>query len=959
MIAVLLQCGIFALFSLVGYAIAVGLAPERDALRNALIAPVLGAAAFTLSAILLNHAGLPVGAFATGLTVALTAGAALVLWLRRGRAGPPWRDLAPFLALLPLALVLTCRPSFEFGLNWMSYSNEDMINYSSTAQRLIDYPFYAEAPAMDVASGARLSQEGFWFHDILGNERVGVDTLLAVVSAVTHVRTFNAFMPFIGAGYFMLIWAGAALGLARERRVVLAAGVGFALMLSSLTTLGLLYQLLGQIFGLAATAASIAILGERDAEIVRRNPLGQIVLRVLLFSFVVAAYPELFPFVVLAMLLEYVVVPMLERRRPDYVAAFAALVSIGLSFAVLWNYGITMAHVIAQRFHSATAPSGDLLFPYFLLPSGLANFWGLVKLADYPPDPYMSVAIVAGLLLLALQLTAIVVAARKVDPGALTALVMALLGAAFFVRRDDFALFKMTMYVQPFFAASLALGAYALLSRLAPRRRELTAAAITAGFALIGIGAQQDYVELSRSTTDAPSYRFSQLPMASPRGLLAELDDASKRAGNQAVAIDAPLPEYAKLAAAYLDRAPMATLSDDFLGRFRFDGPIFGVPDAGYVHETAQIETAEFHERETLADLDVPPLRRADGSRNRFRKPWVPATPQWLLELGADASILNRSGDAEPKRLVTLRPYASVRNHLVLLQSEMFGIDGWSGAWEDGAPRGKPTLYRPERDSYLPGTFAGVGRYLAFDAVNPRGPVRLVMWSSATLKADGKNFVPRGHVYGATEVPLAGIGRGSARIVSAPFEPANAHGEHLIGIDLGQDGVRFRKHLSGLMRWFGSDIAIDPRPLVVFGRDVSIVSDADYRRWSAPSWIVDMPHALEDPHLAFSGIYEDAGWVSDDAELTLQSDATTQRVRVEGLVPRVDSDDFATTATLSVDGVQRVRTKVPVGTFTLEAPVKLPPGKHLVRLTFSRGQRFPDPDDRIVGARVDAIGFPP
>jgi hypothetical protein len=233
------------------------------------------------------------------------------------------------------------------------------------------------------------------------------------------------------------------------------------------------------------------------------------------------------------------------------------------------------------------------------------------------------------------------------------------------------------------------------------------------------------------------------------------------------------------------------------------------------------------------------------------------------------------------------------------------------------------------------------------------------MWSSATLKADGKNFVPRGHVYGATAVPLPGVGRGSARIISAPFEPANADGLHVIGIDLGQNGVRFRKHVTGLMRWFGSDIALDPRPLVVFGRDISIVSDADYRRWSAPSWIVDVPNALQNPHLAFSGIYEDSGWVSDDAELTLQSDASTQRVRVEGLLPRVGSDDFTTIATLFVDGVQRARTTISVGPFSIEAPVKIAPGKHVVRLTFSRGQRFPDPDDRIVGARVDAIGFPP
>ena len=960
MLALLLQCGIFALFAFVGYGLALALVPERDPLRNALLAPVLGAAAFTIPAVLLNHLGLPIGLVAWPLTLILIALAALAVWRRPARARVPWRTLAPFLALLPLAFVLTCRPALEFGFNWLSFSNEDMINYASTAQRLIDYPFYSQPQAMDVAGGDRLSQESFWFHDVLGNERVGVDTLLAVVTALARVRPFNAFMPFIGAGYFALIWASCALGLAREPRRRLALCIGAAVVLSSLTTLGLLYQLLGQIYGLAGLAAAIALLGESDPAILRANPGGQIALRVAVFAFVVAAYPELFPFVLIAALLEYGVAPLLERRRPSYLAGSAALLSCGLAFVVLWNYGTTMAHVIAQRFNSATQPGGDLLFPYFLIPSGLANFWGLVKLADYPPDPYMSIAIAAGLGLLVIQASAILIAVRRFHPAALTALVMAVLGVLFFARRDDFALFKMTMYVQPFFATALALGAYAVLGRFSGPRREWAAGAVVIAFAAIGIGAQQDYVELSRSTPDAPSYRFSQLPMSSPRRLLDELDSAARTVGDEPVAIDAPLPEYAKLAHAYLAQAPVATLSDDFLNRFRIDQPVYGAPAADDVREQARLEVQEFRNREQLATLQVPPLRRSDGSPNRFRVPWMPAgKPQWLLELGADASILNRSGDAAPDRLVALRRWRDVRNHLVLLQSELFGVDGWSGAWEDGAPGGRGTLYRPERDAYGQRTFSGMGRYQAFAAVNPTGPVRLVLWASATLKSDGKNRVPHARVYGATSVPLAGVGRGSARLVSAPFEPASIDGLHLVGLDLGEEGVRFRKHATGLMRWYGTNIALDPRPLVVFGRDVSLISDADYRRWTPPSWIVDVPGALDDPHLAYSGMYEDNGWTSDDAELTLSSDVSSRRVRVEGLVPRVDSDGFTTTASLWVDGILRLKRNLTIGTFALEAPLRLAPGKHQVRLTFSHAQRFPDPDNRLVAARIDAIGFPP
>jgi hypothetical protein len=960
MLALLLQCCAFALFAFIGYGLAVALVPERDSLRNALLAPVLGAAALTVPSVLLNHVGLRVAVFAWPLTLLLVAGAGAAIYVRRERCVVPWRALLPFLALLPLALVLTCRPELEFGTNWMSFTNEDMINYAADAQRLQAYGFYAQPGVFEVAGGGRLSEEGYWFQGVMGNERVGVDTLLALLSSLSGMRPFNAFMPVIGAGYFMLIWATAALGLARERRVRLALCIGAATVLSSLTTLGFLSQLLGQIFGLAGCVGAIALLGEPNPETVRSNPFGQIGLRVAVSAFVVAAYPELFPFVVLAMLLEHFVVPVLERKRPDFIAGSAALLSCALAFLVLWNYGRTMAQVIADRFHSATAPAHEILFPYFLLPSGAANFWGLVKLADYPPDPWMSLAIVAGIVLLLVQVGAVLVAARRIHPAALTALVMLLFGAWFFERRDDFAIFKIAMYVQPFFIASLALGAYGVLRMLGKQRPEWTAGAVAVAFSLVGIGAQQGYVEASRSLPSAARYTFSQVPLASARGLLEEFDSAARTVGHDPVAIDAPEPEFAKLAEAYFSDAPVATLSDDFLNRFRSDRPIYGVPDADYAHHTAAIEVEEFHEREQLADLFIPPQFSVDGTPNRFRVPWMPAgKPRWLLEMGADASILNRSGDAAPEKLVALRPWDSVHNHLVLMQTEVFGVDGYSGSWEDGAPGGKPTFFRPEHDEYGQRTFAGLGRFQTFEAINPSTAVRLVVWASATLKGDGKNRVPHGRVFGAENVPLAGVGRGSARLVTEPFEPASVDGVSLIGLDLGEDGVRFRRHASGLMRWFGTDISVDPRPLVVFGRDISLISDADYRNWNPPGWVSDLPAALDDPHLEYSGIYEDDGWVSDDVELTLRSDAATHGVRVQGAIPDLGSAGFSTTATLSVDGREVLSKPLGVGAFVLQTQLSLEPGNHKIGLSFSKAQRFAQPDGRIVGAQVDAIGFPP
>jgi hypothetical protein len=963
-VALALQFGFFALFAFVGYGACVALVPERNSLRNALLAPTLGAALFTLASVLLNHLGLPVGSFAWPLTLAFALAAAAALWWRKPQV--PWRKLAPFAALLVLGTLVTCRPSLEFGFDWISYSNEDMTGYCSTAQRLVDYGYYTLPPADKIAAGHDLNPESTWFLDVVGNERVGVDSLFALVVALTKLNPFNAFMPFIGIAYFMLILATASLGISRSYKPRLAFFIGLGLTLSSLTTLGVMYQLLGQVYGLAGLAAAIALLGEQRAGPLRRNPGGQLALRALVFSFLVAAYPELFPFVVLAAIASYVAFPLFERRRPENLGALFATLASVLAFALLGNYGVTMAHLIADRFHSATSAGHELLFPYFLLPSGVANLWGLITLADYPRDPLASLAIATGFVLTAGLAVAAVLAARRVHPAAFVALLMLLMGLAFFRTRADFALFKLAMYAQPFFIAALGLGAYELFRRraLRPPRRELAAGLVVALVALLGVKAQFDYVELSRSRPAAGTYRFSQIPEASPLHLLSSLREAARRTKGQPVASDVMTPEYSKFQTLYLEHGPFGFLSDDFLNYFRVDVPVYGAPNEGKVRTEARREIADFRRREPLAGFDLG-ARDAALRPNEFRVPWLPSAgaghPSWLLSLGPASSILNRTGAAaQPDSLLVLQPWADVRDHLVFLQSRNFGVSGWSGTWR-ALGRPEPTFYRPEPDFFNPGhTIEGLGRHLLFEVVKPQPPVRLIMWITATLKGDGVNCIPPGTVLAARDVPLGGIGRGSARLISPPFIPRTVAGRSIFGVDLGVDGSKFDKRFTGLMRLYGSDIEIDPRRLVAFGRDISLVSDATYKTWNAPGWIVDVPAALHDPHLGYSGLYEDGGWSSQDAELTMQSTSATRRVRIEGMVPQIGTaSGFTTVASLSVDGKPLTAAKLGIGPFSLESAVALAPGKHAIRLHFSQTQRFPAPDDRLVAARIDAAGFPP
>jgi hypothetical protein len=962
-LALLLQFGIFAVCAFVGYGACTALVPERNAMRNALLAPTLGCALFTLIAVLLNHLGLPVKTFAWPLSLILVGLAAGAFVWRRPQV--PWRALAPFALLLVLGALVTSRPLLEFGFDWLSYSNEDMTGYCSTAQRLVDFGFYALPPAGQIAAGHQLNAESIWFLDVIGNERVGVDSFFALVVAMTKLNAFNAFMPVIGVAYFMLIWATASMVLSRSNKTRLAFFVGLGLTLSSLTTLGVMYQLLGQVYGLAALAASIALVGEQRAGPLRRNPAGQLALRAIVFAFLVAAYPELFPFVVLAAGIGYVALPLFGRRRPQHLGAIFTAIAAVLAFALLGNYGITMAHLIADRFHSATSIGDDLLFPYFLLPSGMANLWGLVTLADYPKDPLASIAIATGIVLTLGLAAAAVLAARRLAPAAFVTLLMLIMGLLFFRSRADFALFKLAMYAQPFFLTALGLGAYQALRTLRPPRRELGAGLVVAAVALLGAKGQYDYVELSRSTPSLGTYRFSQIPQASSAHLLSALHAAALRAGSAPVASDVMTPEYSKIETLYLSQAPYGFISDDFLNYYRVDLPVFGAPHAAKIRASARREIADFREREPLAGFEL----TAAGAKPRpdvFRVTWMPSgnapQPSYLLGLGAASSILNRSsGGPDTSGMIALQAWNQVHNHVVFLQSRNYGIAGWSGSWNSPG-RPQATMYRPEPDYFNPGqTISGLGRNLVFEVIKPEPPMRLVMWLTSTLRSDGSNRVPHAVVIGTQTVSLGGIGRGSARLISPPFTPRTFAGRALFGVDMGEEGVEFKKHFTGLMRLYGSDIEIDPRRLVAFGRDISLVSEAGYERWQVPSWLADLPKNLHDPHLGYSGLYEDGGWCSQDAQLTLQSNAATHSVRVDGLVPQIEggSADFSTTVSLSVDGRVVATTRTGLGPFTLEARIAPKPGKHRVGLHFSANQRFPSPDDRLVSARLDAIGFPP
>jgi len=118
------------------------------------------------------------------------------------------------------------------------------------------------------------------------------------------------------------------------------------------------------------------------------------------------------------------------------------------------------------------------------------------------------------------------------------------------------------------------------------------------------------------------------------------------------------------------------------------------------------------------------------------------------------------------------------------------------------------------------------------------------------------------------------------------------------------------------------------------------------------------PADLTDPKREVSGIHEDA-WVEDAGSATLQQPSGDQALTIRGMVPNLGNADFKTTVELRVDNKSVGTKTVGLGDFQFSAPVANKPGTRRIAVAFSAVQQLPGGDGRMVGARLQFLGFEP
>jgi len=489
-------------------------------------------------------------------------------------------------------------------------------------------------------------------------------------------------------------------------------------------------------------------------------------------------------------------------------------------------------------------------------------------------------------------------------------------------------------------------------------------AIILAALLLANLYVQQYYVERSAAPRKARTASFVQIPDASASRLLDQLANIGKAVGSRdgIFVSDTSNLVLAKIEAGYAQQEAILFPSLDVFGFYNI-GRYTPAPNAIIAalrpSQVATVAVALSMARESGFMKRVFEFRDSASGRkletgfvvDRRLDNVSPLTERaYLLASGAEQSILNRSNTVGGMlEQVVPVSYNRFRNHLVFVDSER-GRFAYAHSPET-------SLYGQEPDFFFPDeTMAALGHYLLFEILNPTPTVRFVLSVTNTYRHDGADRLPPASIIGNDVQRLPLLGRGSARVISGPVKPRTLGNRHFVLLDMGVEGTAFPSVRTGLMALYGSDIPLDPRRVTCFGRDISVLFDSDVRGQRPPQTLSRFPRDLADPHLLYSGFYED-GWVAEGAEVTLRADKVDQHLRLAGLVPLLADANFRTTLDIAVDAHNVDERTLGPGYFQIDVPWRGAYGSHTIQLHFSRVQRLPSGDGRPAAALIQSIGF--
>ena len=967
MIPLLLVAALLLYLTLIGQAVISLFKPRIGVLWGWFVAPTVGLSLLLIVITRLSVWGIPIRTAGPWCTIALLVFSLGVLAWRRPVL--PLRQLKPFLLIALGALVYAGWPSLRYGFNWISYGNDDMANYCLAAERFLAHGYY-DIPLQTELEGRDYSQH-YWFMHALQQIRPGSELTIAWIASLAGRRAHEVFMPAILLLSLMQLFAMGSIAVWKGRYRKVAVVAFFVFATSPLFSLGTLYQLIAQVGGLALLLAVSSMLLT-----VHRLTARAMAVAGVLTAGIAIFYPEVASFIplgiiLIALRLRYTT-SGLFKPYALYILGVAALTFILIASSTYQFINTLVMQSMGSAGLGAMAEINDqsggiVLFPWTLVPSFIPMLFGLHPFGKVGIDPLISFQIVVGAAIMGYFLWRTWRNIKEGAPAGYLGFIMVVLGVYLFQKNQDFGLFKLAMYAQPVTSLCIAQGfAYFLLSdRSLVRKR----ARIALGVFFAWTAVSQIY--------------YSYASLGTYGGGLTEVVKGSalgvsftppKNLKYQGIESDISNVVSAKMLSMYtqgidtrfLSRSYMDNIANIAVLKFlRTPDPDLG-PQARIVEKLALIRF--MLPPELLVD-DVPDYKvvtiHREANSVLYANNWTETSSRHLdyndrlfVSIRTDLDHFNKWNNGAGWTVQNMYQYkleSQLKDRLVFVHSEL------SPHYYSSA-RFRAAFFQRESEPISNGTsyFHGTGRFNVFHIINPSPDLRVIVDFSRTSLGHGRTLLPRKAVIvGDEDYSLPFVGSGSARIVSAVVKPEYYEGQAYFMIDFGDQAEVIEKLKTGLMRLYGVSYALDDRRLIGFTRDISVLTDEQYRDMQRPTKISRFPRdLLEYKGLEYSGIYED-GWTSRDAYFKLGASHTGQVLYFRGYIPDIPRfEKQGVDATISINGRPTEVVNLKAGKFTLSRLVKDSSDVTSISLHFSDAQVYDyDRDKREVSAFVDEISI--
>jgi hypothetical protein len=923
MTALLLAIAIFGVCSVVGLGLLVTLRADTSSLRVVLTAPAVGSAPIVLALFFFSHAGLAIDDVAAPVVGTLFVASAAALLVTRPHLH---RGVLGVLGACAGGLLLTAWPMFSFGFDWVGNGNDDMANYVLLATQLLHHGLVEPLDFTGLANDRNFASATQTLHN--AGARPGADLVLATLSSITGRKPYDIFMPLIVAMNLGTISAGAALAMQAARRSWAAVVAAVLLAVSPLATYGVVQQLLPQVWGLGIAAALCALVMRPELHRGSGPTIAQAVLIGLVAAAMIVVYVELAATVAL---IYAIYVGVLVARRDFQVRAAARLwgAAAVITLAFLNTYLLRELHFVGGQANAGVhgIVAGPATFAFTLVPNALPQILGLQTLAAGDTSDW---SIVVAIILLGVVLVAVVATAARGVAASIALVAYLGIGIVLAVRESDFGLFKLYMYIQPFIAAGVAVWLFKIRVRVA----FAVAAAVLAWVVYAQLSTQRTYVNRSRDPIE--------LRHASDPTLLPAFRRFFSEAREPVISVTEN-PTLVKLEAASVGNRPLYFIAQDIFrglsSAYRSQQSMTGKRKVARLNEAGPWQKRSF-------DLLTDSSPQVDPFEENVHASALLESGRCVLVLPSGSQgVFNRRSLPEGSPNLVAIPCRKAKNLLAFTKSNLG--EGFYLPHQ----RRHVAFYQLESDYFVGGhTFAGFGRRALFRVLGPSRRFRLAIDLTRTLSHDGSNTLPPAAVVGAERAPLPLVGRGSARVFSEPLHPQMVEAQPYVLLDLGIDGRLTSRDHTGLRGLYGPSV-VDPRYLTSYVRDVSLVSDADYRRLKAPGKLSDFPADLSNSNLEYSGIYED-GWMGEEGYAVLAEPGSLD-VALRAEVPTGGARHLR----ILVDGRQVLSRTVEPGALDVRAPFSGSGSKHRVELRWEGATSLPAPDLRPVSAELKFLGL--